>query len=247
MRYNTPMTKLTEDLMNSLRQRIQPEKKDGYQRFFKTGPGQYGEGDVFWGITVPHQREVVKAYASQVGLTEIHELLSSEVHECRLTALLIMVAQFTKGSPRERQSLIEVYLERVDRINNWDLVDASAPGLLGVWLLDKDTSLLLQWAQSGHLWKQRIAMIATWTFIRKERWSEPLQVAQLLVHHPHDLIHKAVGWMLRELGKRNLQAERQFLEQYAPTMPRTMLRYALEKWPADERSLFMLRPAGARG
>ena len=240
------MNSLTEAIISSLRQRIQPEKQQGFQKFFKTGPGQYAEGDVFWGITVPQQREVVKAFVQTVGLTEINELLSSEIHECRLTALLLMVEQFKKASEGERQALIELYSQRVDRVNNWDLVDASAPGLFGVWFQDKDPSLLFQWAQSGQLWKQRIAMVSTLTMIRKRRFTEALEVAELLVHHQHDLLQKAVGWMLREIGKQDKAVEVHFLEKYASTMPRTMLRYAIEKFSPDERALFMLRPAGAR-
>ena len=240
------MTKLTEQIISRLHQHIQPEKMPAFQKFFKTGPGQYAEGDVFWGISVPQQREVVKAFLPTAGLIEFKELLSSEVHECRLTALLLMVDQFKKASEGDRQARIELYIQHVDRVNNWDLVDASAPGLFGVWFQDKDPALLFQWAQSGQLWKQRIAMVSTLTMIRKKRFAEALQVAEILVHHKHDLLQKAVGWMLREIGKQDKTAEVRFLEKYASTMPRTMLRYALEKFSVEERAFFMLQPAGAR-
>ncbi|NNM54445.1 MAG: DNA alkylation repair protein [Spirochaetales bacterium] len=238
--------RITESIISNLRQRIQPAKKPILQRFFKTGPGQYAEGDVFWGIPVPQQREVVKSFFQTAGLSEINELLSSDIHECRLTALLLMVEQFKKATEGERQARIELYIQRVDRVNNWDLVDASAPGLFGVWFQEKDPALLSQWAQSGHLWKQRIAMVSTLTMIRKGRFTEALQVAELLVHHQHDLLQKAVGWMLREIGKQDKAVEVHFLERHASSMPRTMLRYAIEKFSPEERALFMLRPVGGR-
>lgn len=215
-----------------------PQKAAFFPRFFKTGPGQYGEGDLFLGLTVPQVRASVKAF-EDIPLSEIPVLLRHPMHEVRLAGLLLLVRRFEKADEAERARVIECYLGYLDRVNNWDLVDASAPYLLGRWLLDKDRSVLDAFARSTHLWTQRIAIVATLALIRNGETTDTFRIARLLLEHPHDLIHKAVGWMLREAGKRDLAALRSFLDCHAAVMPRTMLRYAIEKLVMAERAHYM--------
>jgi len=214
------------------------------QRFFKTGKGEYGEGDVFLGIKVPIQRQLAKKHA---GLTpaELQELLDSEVHEHRLTALLILVDEFGKAGEAEREEIFGFYLKNVSagRVNNWDLVDLSAPNIVGGFLLENPggKKVLLDLAKSKNLWERRIAVLATFAFIKKGGFSEALRVAELLLGDEHDLIHKAVGWMLREVGKRDEALEKKFLERHLRKMPRTALRYAVEKFSERERRRWLER------
>ncbi len=209
------------------------------QRFFKTGKGQYGEGDVFWGIKVPEQRNIVKQFFKETDLKEIQELLNDKVHECRLTGLLILVAKFGKADKKEKQTIFKLYLKNYKNINNWDLVDLSAPNIVGTYLLDKDREILYQLAKSDNLWKKRIAVLATAAFIRKGQFFDTLKISEILLNDKHDLIHKAVGWMLREVGKRDKKAEIEFLEKFGTKMPRTMLRYSIEKFNPQEREYFL--------
>jgi 3-methyladenine DNA glycosylase AlkD len=226
--------------------------------FFKTGPGEYGEGDEFLGLKVPQTRQVVKLVANDTPLEELPELLISRWHEVRLCGLLILVAQFEKLSKmrlendemaiRERDDIVRLYLQHAEQANNWDLVDLSAPKILGHWLLlpthlgDK-RAVMDELAGSPCLWKQRMSMVSTWKTTQQGDPSWCLRYAEWHLHHPHDLMHKAVGWMLREVGKRcSMDLLRQFLEQHAHEMPRTALRYAIEQMADDERKHWMSIP-----
>ena len=215
-----------------------PSQVEGLSRFFKTGPGQYGEGDRFLGIKVPVTRRVVKECWKQTGFDELEECLTSEYHEIRLAGLLALVEMYShaRKDMSLRSRCIDFYLSHTDRINNWDLVDLSCYNLLGDWLLDKDRSLLYRLASDGkNIWEQRIGMVSTMAFIRQGQLDDTFAIADILLDHPHDLIHKAVGWLLREAGKRDMDALRVFLDHRAASMPRTMLRYAIEKFPERER------------
>ena len=219
-----------------------PSQVEGLARFFKTGPGQYGEGDRFLGIKVPVTREVVKNCWSRTGFDELEDCLASEYHEIRLAGLLTLVEIFShaKKDPALRQKCVDFYLAHTDRINNWDLVDLSCYPLLGVWLLDKERDLLYDLARDGkNIWEQRIGIVSTMTFIRHGQLDDTFAIADILLHHPHDLIHKAVGWLLREAGKRDVDALKAFLEPRYKTMPRTMLRYSIEKFPEEERVKYL--------
>lgn len=211
------------------------------QRFFKTGEGEYAEGDLFLGITVPHQREVAKTFA-KTPLHELELLLHDKYHECRLTALIILTERTKKSKDEEeKRAIFELYLRNTAYINNWDLVDVTANYVVGRYLMHKDRSVLYRLAESPLLWEQRIAMIATLEFIRNHDFADTLLIAEKLVYHQHDLMHKAVGWMLREAGKRNVSVLIGFLDQYAATMPRTMLRYAIEKLDEETRQYYLGR------
>ena len=239
-----------------------PSQVAGLSRFFKTGPGQYGEGDKFLGIKVPVTRAVVKACWRDVSLADLEECICCEYHEVRLAALLTLVQIFSQAKRRctgiPQQECIDFYLAHTAYINNWDLVDLSCYPLLGEWLLDKDRSLLYELARNGKtIWEQRIGIVSTMTFIRHGQLDDTFAIADILLHHPHDLIHKAVGWLLREAGKRDEAALKAWLREIpgqapdgdsgrpgrdrASLMPRTMLRYAIEKLPENERRSLMLR------
>ncbi len=216
-----------------------PAQVAGLARFFKTGPGQYGEGDKFLGIKVPVTREVVKACWKQTDMADLEVCIASEYHEIRLAALLTLVEIF-KHRKDLRQECVDFYLSHTRYINNWDLVDLSCYPLLGVWLLDKDRTLLYDLARNGKtLWEQRIGMVSTMTFVRHGQLEDTFALADILLHHPHDLIHKAVGWLLREAGKRDKPALEAYLAPRYKTMPRTMLRYAIEKFPENERKQYL--------
>lgn len=208
-------------------------------RFFKTGKGQYGEGDCFLGITVPAQRRIAEKYRG-LSVSDIKKLLSSKAHEHRLVALLILIIQYRKGSPEGKKRLCDFYLDNRARINNWDLVDISSPHIPGDYLLEKDRAVLYELAASGSVWDRRMAMISTLAFIRKNQFEDAFNISRLLLRDKHDLIHKAAGWMLREIGKKNQAAEEEFLLEYFKKMPRTMLRYATERF-GDEKRRFYLR------
>ena len=221
-----------------------PSQVEGLMRFFKTGPGQYGEGDKFLGIKVPVTRSVVKECWKDVGFKELEDCIMSEYHEIRLAALLALVQIFShaKKNPALQKQCIDFYLSHTDRINNWDLVDLSCYELIGTWLLDKDRTLLYDLARSGrNIWEQRIGMVSTMQFIRHGQTADTYAIADILLNHKHDLIQKAVGWLLREAGKRDADALRQWLEPRAHTMPRTALRYAIEKYPDSERRIWLTK------
>ena len=210
--------------------------------YFKTGKGHYGYGDIFLGVTVPEQRKLAKRYRD-LPLGEISTLIKSPLHECRLTALFILVGQFECAAAEGKARVARFYLQRRKCVNNWDLVDSSAPRILGRHLSDKNRTILYKLARSKNLWERRIAIIATLAFIKENEYTDTLAIAKLLLNDRHDLIHKAVGWMLREVGKKKLSAEEAFLKKYAAVMPRTMLRYAIEKFPEKKRRAFLaMRP-----
>jgi 3-methyladenine DNA glycosylase AlkD len=208
------------------------------QGFFKTGPGEYGEGDIFLGVTVPNSRKVAKKF-HHLPLDEIRALLYSHVHEERLVSLLILVQKYSSASPAEREEIVGFYLDNIKQVNNWDLVDLSAPSILGDYLMNRDRSLLFKLARSGNVWERRIAIIATLYFIRKNEFHETLKIVEMFLADKHDLIHKGAGWMLREVGKRNLIAEETFLNKHFTIMPRTMLRYAIERFPEKKKRHYM--------
>ncbi len=208
------------------------------QRFFKTGPGEYGEGDQFIGIRVPELRWLAREYRA-LGVEKAESLLQSEIHEHRQIALFILVDQFKQGNEITRQRICTLYLRNLRHINNWDLVDASAPHIVGAWLENRSRMPLKRLARADTLWERRIAMLATFHFIRKGEFEETLTMAQMLLEDGEDLIHKAVGWMLREVGKHSSEKAEGFLRRHYRTMPRTMLRYAIEKFPKAKRQAYL--------
>jgi 3-methyladenine DNA glycosylase AlkD len=226
----------------ALRAEARPDHIAGALRFFKCGPGEYGEGDLFIGAAVPAQRRIAREYRD-LPLPDVEALLTSRIHEERLTALFILVLQFNRSDDeRVRRRIFRLYMKRLRFINNWDLVDSSAPHIVGGWLADRPRDLLDRLARSPHLWSRRVAMIATLFFIQRGDHRDAIHIATLLVNDRHDLIHKAVGWMLREVGKRaSAAALTSFLERHAATMPRTMLRYAIEHRSPAERQRWMSR------
>jgi 3-methyladenine DNA glycosylase AlkD len=225
---------MIEAIQNQLVSLSNAEDGAFLQRFFKTGPGQYGEGDLFRGIRVPVLRRLSKTH-QDIPLELAEKLLHSPYHEDRLLALLILVRKAAKADEAERAHIHTLYLDNTRFINNWDLVDASAEHIVGAFLRDKSKEPLYQLARSGCLWERRIAILATFHFIKRGRFDETLGIAEILLKDPHDLIHKAVGWMLREIGKRDVQREEAFLSAHYPQMPRTMLRYAIERFEQDKR------------
>ena len=211
-------------------------------RFFKTGKGQYGEGDKFLGVKVPQTRAIVKAHGLACTDAQVDELITSRFHEARLAGLLILCNRYkaAKDDPERREQIVEEYLGYAEYINNWDLVDLTAYELLGDWYLTRDRSLLKQLARHGKsMWERRIAIVSTMQFIRHGDFDTTLEIALILLNHPHDLIHKAVGWMLREVGKRDRIILEGFLKQRYKAMPRTMLRYAIEKFPERLRQKYL--------
>ncbi len=239
----TISSSMTNDLKNikeELHKIQDPEKARILSGFFKTGKGQYGEGDVFLGIKVPVQRKIAQKY-SGIPLIEIDELMKSNIHEFRLTSLLILVHKYKKEDLNGKKEIVDFYLNNLENINNWDLVDSSAPYILGDFLLDKDRSILYKLAKSNNLWERRIAILSTFTFIKNNMFDDSLKISEILISDEHDLIHKAVGWMLREIGKRDLRAEEGFIKKHYMKMPRTMLRYAIEKFDEDTRKSYLGR------
>ncbi len=215
-----------------------PEKAKILQGFFKTGKGEYGEGDIFLGLTVPQTRSVAKKY-KHLELPEVKELLLSRIHEHRLAALLVLVEQFSHADDRGKKCIYDFYIKHASRVNNWDLVDLSAPNIAGRYLADKNKKALYSLAKSKNLWENRISIVATYAFIKNGSFEDTLQIAELLLADRHDLIHKAVGWMLREVGKRNQHEEEAFLQKHYKKMPRTMLRYAIERFEKKKKAFYM--------
>jgi 3-methyladenine DNA glycosylase AlkD len=232
---------MIKNIVSELKSFGSPERAEHSLRFFKTGPGQYGEGDLFYGTSVPEMRSVAKKY-KDINLEDAQELLHSNYHECRLVALLILVEKYAHAKPgSEKKNVYEIYLKNTKYINNWDLVDSSAHKIVGAYLYDKDRKKLYELARSKDLWKKRISIISTANFIGRGDYSDTIKIAEILVDDKHDLIQKAVGWMLREVGKRDQKTEEKFLEKHYKTMPRTALRYAIERFDEKKKIFYMTK------
>ncbi len=229
------------DVERRLKALADPARAAALQRFFKTGPGEYGEGDRFIGLTMPQARQLTKEYA-ELPLDEVEKLLESPWHEARTLAVVIMANRYGKADARQRAAICRLYLRRTDRINNWDLVDISAPHVVGEHLATRSRASLRRLARSKLLWDRRVAIIATAAFIRRNEFADTLEIARMLFGDEHDLIHKAVGWMLREVGKRDERTLRAFLDRHAGEMPRTALRYSLERLSPALRRHYMQQP-----
>ena len=211
------------------------EKAKASQKFFKTGKGEYGKGDIFLGVIVPKQRAVAKKY--DLSLEDLQELLDSKIHEHRLSSLFILIDKYKKSE--DKKKIFDFYLKNSKKINNWDLVDCSAHKIVGDYLIDKNKNILYELANSSDLWEKRIAVISTFAFIRENEFKESLAISKILLNDEHDLIHKAVGWMLREIGKKNEKVLEDFLKKHYKKMPRTMLRYSIECFPEEKRKGYL--------
>lgn len=230
------------DILDEIKSFADEEKALHLQRFFKTGKGQYGEGDLFLGINVPVVRAVAKKYYKEISLDEIEELLKSPYHEVRLLALLLLVFIYEKTDLKK--DVFELYLKSVKYINNWDLVDLSCHAIVGHYVFNnKNTDTIYMLADSSHLWSNRIAVVSQYHFIKRKDFSLILELSQKFLTHKHDLMHKAVGWMLREMGKMDDKPLYNFLDKYYKVMPRTMLRYSIEKLPKDKKLYYMNKDA----
>ncbi|HMN49189.1 MAG TPA: DNA alkylation repair protein [Ignavibacteriaceae bacterium] len=228
---------LTEIRKAILKQK-NPIQAVNLQRFFKTGKGEYGEGDIFYGIKVPEQRIIAKQF-KDLALDDLKNLILSKVHEERLIAAFILVDQFKSGDEKKKKIIFNFYLKNRKGINNWDLVDLSAPKIVGAYLIDKEKDLLYKFARSKDLWEKRTSIISTQAFIREHYFEDTLNISEILLSDKHDLIHKAVGWMLREVGNRDMETEEEFLRKHYKKMPRTMLRYAIEKFTEQKRNAYL--------
>ncbi len=228
-------------IQKELKKLADKEKAKILQRFFKTAKGQYGEGDLFLGVTVPQMRNLVKLYWKEISLDEIKKILDSKFHEERLTYLLILVKKYENSDDKQKWMFVKFYLKNLKKINNWDLVDLTAPNILGNFLLDRDRKILYKLVKSKNLWEKRISIISTFSFIRKNKFEDTLRISKILLQDKHDLIHKAVGWMLREVGKRDMKVLERFLEENYRNLPRTALRYAIEKMQADKRMYYLTK------
>ena len=239
MRINRRVKIVTyQGIVTHLKKLANPEIAAHSQRYFKTGKGQYGEGDIFLGIRVPVIRKTVKLF-KDTPLSEIKKLLKSEYHEVRLFSLLLLVYQFSKEDNEQKEKIYSIYLKNTKYINNWDLVDSSASYIVGSYLMDKDRSILYELAISKNIWSRRISIIATAYFINNHDFSDTLKIAKILINDSEDLIHKAVGWMLREIGNRDRKAEEKFVNKYYKKLPRTVLRYAIEKFSKEQRQAYL--------
>jgi len=231
---------MLNELINELNSLKNPEQAKVLQRFFKTGKGEYGEGDIFLGIKIPIQRNVAKKYIN-LPFNDLQNLLDSKVHEYRMIALIILVNKYKKSKKNKlrQREIFEFYLKNTSRINNWDLVDLSAPSIIGDFSNIEGTEILKFLAKSKNMWERRIAILSTHAFIKKRIFGETLSIADILIKDEQDLIHKAVGWMLREVGKRNKEVLDIFLKERYKQMPRTMLRYAIERFPEEKRKAYL--------
>lgn len=233
------MDKILKDLEIEIRQLADPEKALQLQAFFKTGKGQYGEGDRFYGITVPILRKLVKVYG-HLSFDSLEKLIQSPIHEERLLSLLICVDQYKKAkSLSMKKAVYDFYVAHLDFVNNWDLVDLSSHHVVGDYLYDKNRRVLYGWAKNKNLWDRRIAIVSTYYFIKRKDYQTTLDLAEILLPDKEDLIHKAAGWMLREVGKMDLKVEEGFLKSFCSRMPRTMLRYAIERFPENKRQYYL--------
>lgn len=232
---------MPNQLKKELEKKSDKSKAKLYQRFFKTGKGEYGEGDVFIGVVVPELKKIAKEY-QHLNFQNLQKLLSSKIHEYRMIALMILVNKFKTADEKTKKKIVDLYLKNSKRVNNWDLVDSSASYIVGAFLFNKskkEKQILYKFAKSENLWQRRISIISTYYFIRQNEFEDTLRIAEILVNDKHDLIHKAVGWMLRETGKRDLNAEEKFLKKYHKNMPRTMLRYSIEKFEENKRKKYL--------
>jgi 3-methyladenine DNA glycosylase AlkD len=227
-----------EVIRKQIKELADPKRAEVSQRFFKTGPGEYGEGDRFIGIRVPILRKLARAH-KDISIEEAQNLLKSAVHEERLLALFMLIGLYKNGRENVRKRIYQLYLKNTSYINNWDLVDSSAEHIVGDFLFARSKTVLYKLAKSKDLWERRIAIMSTFCFIKRNMYDDTLKISEMLLQDKADLIHKAVGWMLREIGKRNLQAEENFLQRHYQRMPRTMLRYAIEKFPESKRQQYL--------
>jgi 3-methyladenine DNA glycosylase AlkD len=225
-------------IKKELRDHSDPVRAKALQRFFKTNKGEYGYGDIFLGITVPEIRKLVKKNGD-VGIPIIEQLIKSKIHEERLLAILILVEHYQRASDSEKITIARFYLSHRQYINNWDLIDLSAHKIIGSYLFDKPKKILYKLVVSKNIWDRRIAILSTFYFIKNNKFTDSLKMARILLLDDHDLIQKAVGWMLREIGKRSIKTEEEFLKKYYKVMPRTMLRYAIEKFPEERRLAYL--------
>jgi 3-methyladenine DNA glycosylase AlkD len=226
------------DIQKKLKELANKDKAKILQGFYKTGPGEYGEGDVFLGINVPVLRKIAAEHRD-ISLTEVKTLLKSKFHEERLAALLILVVKYSRADAPARKRIYELYLKSTRYINNWDLVDVTCGRIVGEYLSDKSKQPLYDLVKSKSLWERRIAIVSTYAFIKRNKYSHTLKLSALLLSDKEDLIHKAVGWMLREVGKRDLPTEEKFLKKYYHKIPRTTLRYAIERFPEAKRKCYL--------
>jgi 3-methyladenine DNA glycosylase AlkD len=227
-----------KDIQKKLQQLGNREKAKVLQRFFKTGPGEYGEDDVFIGVRVPDLRKLAKKN-QDITIKEVVQLFGSTIHKERFFALLILISKYSKGNEAVKKRIYELYLQNTQFINSWDLVDGSAQHIVGAFLMDKSKEPLYRLAKSKNLWERRIAILSTFHFIKHDKYAETLKISKILLSDEQDLIHKAVGWMLREIGKRHMLTEEIFLKKHYKRMPRTMLRYAIEKFPESKRQKYL--------
>lgn len=230
-------------LKKELKKLSNPKQAKILQRFFKTKKGEYGEGDIFLGVSVPKQRKTANKFQT-LPLEDLEELLNSKIHEHRMTALFILIKQYEKAGEREKKAIFDFYLKNTKNINNWDLVDISAPKIIGDYLLKKPRTVLYKLVKSKNLWKKRIAILSTFSFIRNNEFDETLKISEMLLSDERDLIHKAVGWMLREIGKRDQKTEEKFLKKHYLQMPRTMLRYSIERFDEKKRKFYLFKKKG---
>jgi 3-methyladenine DNA glycosylase AlkD len=229
-----------KQVKTELKKLSDPEHATKLQGFFKTGEGEYGEGDIFIGVRVPDQRRIAKKYKN-IPLTDVLGLIQSGIHEHRLTALFILTEQFNKGDEEAKRRIVDLYLGNTAHVNNWDLVDSSAHKILGEWLVNKPRDTLYAMVESENIWERRISIISTFAFIRRGDLGDALALARALIDDGHDLIHKASGWVLREVGKKDQSALERFLLKHYEAMPRTMLRYSIERLPEERKRFFMGR------
>ena len=236
------MPNIYNQIRFDLQKLANPTKATILSGFFKTSKGQYGEGDKFIGITVPLQREIAKKYYESASFVDLQKMLESKIHEYRLTSLLILVYKYDKTKNEKlKKEIYNFYLKNLQYINNWDLVDVTTPNIVGDYLLNnpKEKKILYKLVKSKNLWERRVAILATFRFIKEKQFEDTLAISEILLNDTHDLIHKAVGWMLREMGKRDIKPLVKFLDQHAIMMPRTMLRYAIEKFPEETRKYYL--------
>lgn len=230
---------LSKELISKVESLKNSKKAEINQRFFKTNKGEYGEGDFFLGLTVPECRLIAKNYFKKIKLIESEKLLENKFHEIRLIGLLILVKKYEEGDLKTKKEICDFYLKNTEKINNWDLVDLTAHKILGDWIKDKNKNILYELAKSNNLWERRISVVANFVFIKNKDFKDAIKISEFHLKDNHDLMHKAVGWLLREIGKKDISELRKFLSKYHKIMPRTMLRYSIEKMSQEERKKWM--------